>query len=506
MPIPTSRTDLSTNPALNSPSGNDNPIDGDNHLRTAYSFIRQNYDDIQLKAATADLANTSNAALGDNLVGVLLTDTSAVASTQHEQNERRVLEVFDFMTSAQIADVTSATPALDHTAALQAAITAAQVLAKGERRLRINSTLSGYFRITAPLVVSSNFLTIEWDSNNAIIKKFLNGDMFQINGGEVEFHRCALDGNGGSYTGGGIRLLTGAAISFRIVNPRIKETASAPVLIEADAGSGMKIIGGLLQPYNAAAAGPTHAVAMTGADTGPKNRLFLGFSSGGAPLVDCTGAETMLIHSCDGSGVTTSGTSKKVSLVGNRMQTAGMNVSVYGIDHCIVGNTVASRFELMSGASNCVVKENVQVGGDVIDSSGNTTNKVSFVGSSYTPTWTAATTNPTLGNGTLSGSFDRHDKAVTATGFLEIGSTTTLGTGAYSFALPLQAVASRDFVGSIWLRDSGTNFRVGTVLVTGGASTAQMYFEASATAMSSTVPIALATGDQLRYEISYVAA
>lgn len=452
------------------------------------------------------LANTSNVVLGDALVGELLTDTAAIATTLHEQNERRILEVFDFMTSAQIADVCSAAPVLDHTAAIQAAINAAQVLAKGERRLRINSTLEGYFRITSALTVTTNFLTVEWDSNSAIIKKFFNGDMFRINGGEVEFHRCALDGNGATYTGGGIRLLNNAANSFRLINPRIKETASAPLLIEADAGSLMKVVGGLLQPYNAAAAGPTHAVAMTAADTGPANRKIIGVSTGGAPICDATGAETIQVIGCDGSHVTTTGTSKKISLIGNRLQTAGANMALSGTDHCVVGNTIASRIELTPGATNCVVKENVQVGGDVIDSSGNTSNKVVFFGSSYTPTWTAETTGPTLGNGTLTGRFDRHDKDVKATGFLEIGSTTTTGTGAYSFAIPLQAAASRDFVGSVWLRDSGTNFRVGVVLVTASALTAQMYFEAAATAMGPTVPITLATGDQLRWEINYVAA
>lgn len=452
------------------------------------------------------LANTADAAKGDALVGELLSDTGAVATTLHEQNERRILEVFDFMTAAQIADVCSSSPVLDHTAALQAAINAAQVLAKGERYLRINGVQQGHYRITATLTVSANALTLEWDTTFTIIKKFFNGDMFQVNGGEVEFVRCGLDGNGGSFTGGGVRLLSNAANSFRLLNARIKETAAAPLLIEPNAGSLMKVFGGLLQPFGANSAGPTHAVAMTGADTGPANRKIVGMSTGGAPILDATGAETVAVVGCDGSHITTSSTSKKISLTGNRLQTAGANMSVSGTDHCIVGNTIASRIELVSGATNCVVKENVQVGGEVIDSSGNTGNKVVLFGNSYTPTWTAATTNPTLGNGTLTGHFDRHDKAVTATGFLEIGSTTTTGTGVYSFALPLQAAAGRDFVGSVWLRDSGTNFRVGTVLATASATTAQMYFEAATTAMSPTVPITLATGDQLRWEINYVAA
>lgn len=45
MPIPSVITDLSTDPASNSPTGNENPIEGDNHIRTAYAFIRTLYND-----------------------------------------------------------------------------------------------------------------------------------------------------------------------------------------------------------------------------------------------------------------------------------------------------------------------------------------------------------------------------------------------------------------------------------------------------------------------------
>lgn len=450
------------------------------------------------------LLNAIDVTKGDALIGAKLTDTGAIATDHHELNERRVPEVFDFMTPAQIADVCSATPALDHSDLLQSAIDAAQVLGKGERRLRINGTQAGYYRITKPLVVTSNFLTVEWDSTNAIIKKFFNGDMFQIYGGDVEFNRCGLDGNGATYTGGGIRLMSASANSFRLINPRIKETASAPLLIEANAGSLMKVIGGLLQPYNAASAGPTHGVAMAGVDASPANRKLIGVSMGGAPIMDASGAETVQIVGCDGSKITTSSTSKKISATGNRMQTAGANNLISGVDHCFVANTMASSFELAPGATNCVVKENVTVGVEVIDTSGNSSNKVTFYGSAFTPTWTGSGSNPSLGNGTLTGLYDRNDRHVTVTVDLTIGSTTTLGTGEYSFGLPLQAVSGRSFVGSAWLSDAGTAFYVGTVLVVAGSTTAQVYFNAGASAMSPTVPIALANGDRLRFQITYV--
>lgn len=54
----------------------------------------------------------------------------------------------------------------------------------------------------------------------------------------------------------------------------------------------------------------------------------------------------------------------------------------------------------------------------------------------YTPSWTAATSNPAIGNGTLTGYWRR----VGDTGYYRIqvkaGSTTTFGTGAYYFSIP----------------------------------------------------------------------
>ena len=60
----------------------------------------------------------------------------------------------------------------------------------------------------------------------------------------------------------------------------------------------------------------------------------------------------------------------------------------------------------------------------------------------YTPTWTASTTNPVLGNGTIVGRYSLVNKTVTAQILLTMGSTTTFGSGAYFFSLPVTAAAT----------------------------------------------------------------
>lgn len=386
----------------------------------------------------------------------------------------------------------------DDTAAIQRAITAA-----GNSGVCRRVWLTKRYRITGQLSCPDNFVTLEWATVDSIITKDFNGEAFRVAGGEVEFLRCGIDGMGATRTGGGIRLVTSSANSFRLIHPRIKETAAAPLILEGNSGSLMKVFGGLLQPYGASASGPVHSVAMASADTGPANRKFIGFSSGGAPLMDASGAETVEMIGCDGSFVTTSSTSKKINLVGNRLQTGGANISVYGLDHNIVGNVVASSFELASGAANCTIRSNTTVGPEVLsDGSGNNTN-LYRQDNTFATAWTASSVNPAIGNGTLTAAYNRYDKMCTLRADMLMGSTTTYGTGEYSFSLPFTAAASQIAVGSAWALDSGTAFKIGVCVVVPGATTCSIYFDDAPSSASSTQPFTWASGDRLRFEVTY---
>lgn len=55
----------------------------------------------------------------------------------------------------------------------------------------------------------------------------------------------------------------------------------------------------------------------------------------------------------------------------------------------------------------------------------------------YTPTWKGSTTNPTIGNGTLSGRYLIHENFCRAEIYVEMGSTTTFGSGNYNLTAPV---------------------------------------------------------------------
>jgi hypothetical protein len=59
----------------------------------------------------------------------------------------------------------------------------------------------------------------------------------------------------------------------------------------------------------------------------------------------------------------------------------------------------------------------------------------------YTPDWSAATTDPAIGNGTLTGKYAVVGKVCHFTTLVTFGSTSTYGSGSYSFGLPVTAGA-----------------------------------------------------------------
>lgn len=78
----------------------------------------------------------------------------------------------------------------------------------------------------------------------------------------------------------------------------------------------------------------------------------------------------------------------------------------------------------------------------------------------YTPTWEAATTSPTVGNGTITGRYLLIGKRLVGQIALECGSSTDGGAGAWTFSLPAGVTvtgALQDQVGVAALRNDSLN-------------------------------------------------
>ena len=80
MPVPANISDLSTTAGSNPPTGSETPQEGDNHLRAAYSFIRQISDRID-GTTPADITVDDLTVNGNTTIGNASSDTVTFTAT-----------------------------------------------------------------------------------------------------------------------------------------------------------------------------------------------------------------------------------------------------------------------------------------------------------------------------------------------------------------------------------------------------------------------------------------
>lgn len=120
----------------------------------------------------------------------------------------------------------------------------------------------------------------------------------------------------------------------------------------------------------------------------------------------------------------------------------------------------------------------------------------------YTPTWGSTGAAPVLGNGSISGRFMQFGKLGFYDGVLVTGSTSTYGTGTYTFTLPagwIVASGTNTLVGTARLFDSSVTTRYVGVVSAASTTAISVGTHSTATEVSGTVPVTLATGDIIRW-------
>lgn len=139
----------------------------------------------------------------------------------------------------------------------------------------------------------------------------------------------------------------------------------------------------------------------------------------------------------------------------------------------------------------------------------------------YTPTWTAASVNPAIGNGSITGKFTMNGKTVTARCTVVYGSTTTFGAGNYRITYPISSVtwsAAEDLMGiglGHYVRNGVANYIIHGYARTAVSSHFEMAVQASAggagtyptwSNFTQAVPATSANGDSFRIQVTYEAA
>lgn len=115
----------------------------------------------------------------------------------------------------------------------------------------------------------------------------------------------------------------------------------------------------------------------------------------------------------------------------------------------------------------------------------------------YNPVWTTDGTAPSLGNGSITGTYFELGPYVFFTVKFNFGSTTSFGTGRWSVNLPFQAAAGKDSSVSIIANDNSTATRYsGASLILGGSDSV-FRLTLGSTIITNTAPFTWAVSDTL---------
>jgi hypothetical protein len=114
---------------------------------------------------------------------------------------------------------------------------------------------------------------------------------------------------------------------------------------------------------------------------------------------------------------------------------------------------------------------------------------------SYTPALTASTTNPTLGNSTVTGNYVRYDQLYIVHVTLTIGSTFSVGSGTYYLSLPVSLAGSVAGTGSFYDSSTGNIYPIIAVNTTSSSTVALYQTDVVNTVLTHAVPVTPGTGD-----------
>lgn len=341
-----------------------------------------------------------------------------------------------------------------------------------------------------------------------VLQKNANGAHFTSSGDNVELEGIGFRGDAASPT------FTGDGIVMSGNNPRLINCGSrwCPGLPVNITGSHAQILGtcDIYQTTDATSTGYDIQIGVSGTATlyHAIQNIYTSQATGGVRFID-TGSAS-IIGSQIGKLTVDAGTEPSGvnggNYAGNRiLGDVSIDISNSSFSSNTFSNVTVTFVSGTSGhsfgssnvlSSSATITDNSN-DSDIVDSR-------DAISDSYTPTWTAATTNPSLGNGTISGLVFKRGNLVTVQITLTMGSTTTYGSGAWSFSVPFAPSSSLAGFGSAVALDSGTIFRVGTVIANTGASTLGVYFDSDTAQASATRPFTWAQNDTLRLGITYL--
>jgi hypothetical protein len=175
--------------------------------------------------------------------------------------------------------------------------------------------------------------------------------------------------------------------------------------------------------------------------------------------------------------------------------------------------TDTTNYQLRKPATsdNVIVLTDVSDNMDTIDTELKRVDDVAAahgVWAEYAVTWASSGTQPALGNGTLEARYAQVGKLVHIRLRLVIGTTTTLGTGDWTFSLPVASKTHADLetFGQCVTLDAGTAYRHDAANVVSGASVMKIINISAGAFYDNDTPQVWAATDFMNVSLTYEAA
>lgn len=337
------------------------------------------------------------------------------------------------------------------------------------------------------------------------LQKNANGPIITSSAADVEFNGIDFRGDASSptFTGNGV-VLNGD--NPRLINCGCRWISGTPVVAT---GNNVQIIGSCDIYQTTDTGGTAYDIIIGTSGTATLYHKIIGVktsqATGGFKFIDCG---SQFVEACQfGKLWVDSGTSP-----------AGVNGGNYGTNRILgdvlvdisnsafAANTFGTvTITFSAGTSGHSFDDsNVLAAGATLTNNANTSTVIDsrqIPLTSYTPAWTAASVNPVIGNGTLTGKYTKRGRNVTVFLTLTTGGTTTYGTGVYRFSLPFVPATTTRGWGSGLIVDSGTaNFLCVIRTAVDGTANCEIFAPNQA---SPTVPMTWASGDSLDFELTY---
>jgi parallel beta-helix repeat protein len=426
----------------------------------------------------------------------------------------------------------------DDTAAIQAAINAANTAGGGtiiipKPAIKYLVTSAIVVSAAAPITIIGEGMPEIFSSNSS------GGNIFTIGSAPLKQPFIRLQGlyirgtaGGGSairadyianlviegcsiYQAGGNGVVLDNCYTFRLENTQINESGSSGLYLTGASGNGGIVDRCKFYNHSGVGAGGVYIEAAGSSHYGVVIRdSTIEFNTRGIYLTDC---DTATIEGCyfeqnvAWAILTPTGAAVRSLNINNNVFFSN-GFSVDSIEGLVAeGNTFLAAGNAISVAASSDVRigPNQFLGGGVIASDDYREFQTWPAWTSYTPAWNASGTAPALGNGTIEARYKRVGNTVALRITLTAGSTTTFGTGVWSFSIPFAAKATS---GAKWMGVgayddvSAVVAAFNLVAAIDGSSSVAGVFNASGSGVGPTSPITWANGDKLYLTANYECA